>query len=230
MKRNQTITAVLIMLVIIAIDQWIKIYFKTHFVLRESYEVASWFYLSFIENNGMAYGMEIGSKLLLTSFRILAVGGFAWYLFRQIRLGRATWLFVVTMAMVVAGAIGNIIDCVFYGRWFTDSYGRVAQWVDEAAGLMPSGEWLQGKVVDMFYFPLIKFDWPASFPHIGESVTWLGVTFEWPEWLPCSDEPFLFFKPVFNFADAAISVGVGLLLIIYFLSLRREREQSAAKS
>lgn len=230
MKRYQTITAVLIMLVVIVIDQWIKIYVKTHFVLRESYEVASWFYLSFIENDGMAYGMKIGSKVLLTSFRIVAVGAFIWYLLRQIRLCKATWFFVVTSSMVIAGAIGNIIDCIFYGRWFTSSVGRVATWADEAAGIQPAGEWFKGLVVDMFHFPLIKFDWPASFPHIGESVTWLGVTFEWPEWLPCSDEPFLFFKPVFNFADAAISVGVGLLLIIYFLSLRREREQSAAKS
>lgn len=230
MKRNQIISSVLIIVAIVLIDQLIKIYVKTHFVLRESYEVASWFYLSFIENDGMAYGMKIGSKVLLTSFRIVAVGAFVWYLLRQIRLCKATWFFVVTSSMVIAGAIGNIIDCIFYGRWFTSSVGRVATWADEAAGIQPAGEWFKGLVVDMFHFPLIRFDWPDSFPHVGESVTWLGVTFDWPEWLPCSDEPFLFFKPVFNFADAAISVGVALLLIAYCVAIYREKRIESSKS
>lgn len=220
--KQKTIAAILIMLAIIVIDQLIKIYIKTHFVLRESYEVASWFYLSFIENNGMAYGMEIGSKVVLTSFRIVAVAAFGWFLFQRIRKSEAPWLFVVTMSMVVAGAIGNIIDCIFYGRWFTDSYGRVAQWADETEGLMPAGEWFQGRVVDMFYFPLISFEWPASFPRIHEMVTLCGLSFRWPSWMPCSDEPFMFFKPVFNFADAAISVGVALLLLMYIVGSYKE--------
>lgn len=223
MKKKQIITAVAIMLAVILIDQWIKIYIKTHFVLRESYEVASWFYLSFIENNGMAYGMEVGSKLLLTGFRIIAVGAFGYYLFQRIVRKEAPWPFVVTMSLVVSGAVGNIIDCIFYGRWFTSSVGRVATWADESLGLMPVGEWFQGKVVDMFYFPLIRFDWPASFPQEGELMTWLGMNFQWPGWLPCSDEPFMFFKPVFNFADAAISVGVALLLILYVVNNRKEK-------
>ena len=212
----------MIMLAIVLIDQWIKIYIKTHFVLRESYEVASWFYLSFIENNGMAYGLEIGSKLLLTSFRIVAVAVLIWYMYKLIRQSRATWTFVVTMSMIAAGAIGNIIDCVFYGRWFTNSVGRVAQWADEAAGVMPYGEWLQGKVVDMFYFPLIHFHWPQWVPASGEEINMLGLNFQWPNWLPCNDESFDFFKPVFNFADAAITVGVAVLLITYAVSAYKE--------
>jgi len=222
--KQKTITAILIMLAIVLIDQLIKIYIKTHFVLRESYEVASWFYLSFIENNGMAYGMEIGSKMVLTIFRIVAVCGFGWFLFSKIRKSEAPWFFVVNMAMVVAGAVGNIIDCVFYGRWFTNSFGRVAQWADPSVGLEPAGEWLQGRVVDMFYFPLLRFDWPASFPKMHELVTWCGVSFHWPDWLPCSDEPFLFFKPVFNFADAAISVGIVMLTLAYFLGSYKENK------
>ena len=228
MKKKQTITAITIMLAVIIIDQLIKIYIKTHFVLHESYKVASWFYLSFIENNGMAYGMEIGSKLVLTLFRIVAVAAFGWYLFRRISRSEAAWPFVVTMSLVVSGAIGNIIDCVFYGRWFTSSVGRVAQWADEASGLMPSGEWFQGRVVDMFYFPLIRFDWPEWMPAMGDAVTMLGMTFRWPEWMPCSDEPFMFFKPVFNFADAAISVGVFMLLILYVVSNRQTTKNAVS--
>lgn len=222
MKRKQIVVAIAIMLAIVLIDQWIKIYIKTHFVLRESYEVASWFYLSFIENNGMAYGAELGSKLFLTLFRIVAVGGVLCYLFDKIRKVQAPWLLVVNLSMVVGGAIGNIIDCVFYGRWFTNSFGHVAQWADESRGLMPAGEWFRGKVVDMFYFPLIRFDWPAWVPQSGEAMNWLGFDFAWPDWLPCCDEPFMFFKPVFNFADAAISVGVAVLLLIYAINVRRE--------
>lgn len=222
MKRKQTIAAIIIMLAIVLIDQWIKIYIKTHFVLRESYEVASWFYLSFIENPGMALGMQLGSKLFLTSFRIIAVGAVLYYMFRKIRQSQATWLLIVNLAMIIGGAIGNIIDCVFYGRWFTNSYGHVAQWADESVGLMPAGEWFKGKVVDMFYFPLFRFDWPSWVPQMGERMNWLGFDFLWPDWMPCSDEPFVFFKPVFNFADANISVGVAVLLVIYALNNIRE--------
>lgn len=226
------------MLGVVLIDQLIKIYIKTHFVLRESYEVASWFYLSFIENNGMAYGMEIGSKLVLTLFRIVAVIGFIYYMFRWIRRScnnadqtneKASWLLIANFSMIIGGAIGNIVDCIFYGRWFTSSVGRVAQWADEAAGLLPAGEWLQGRVVDMFYFPLICFEWPASFPYAGENVNWFGFQFSWPDWLPCSDEPFMFFKPVFNFADAAISVGIALLLLNYLINSYKEAKKDDAE-
>lgn len=213
--------AAAILVAVIVIDQLIKIYVKTHFVLHESYEVTSWFYLVFVENNGMAYGMEIGSKLFLTIFRVLAVGVFGWFLFDKIRKNQAPWVFLVSMSMVVAGAIGNIIDCVFYGRWFTNSVGRLAQWADPAAGIEPSGEWLQGRVVDMFYFPLITFDWPSWVPRAGQMMDW-GVRFAWPSWMPCSDERFLFFKPVFNFADAAITVGVVVLLLLYMLGNRKK--------
>ena len=201
--------------VLIVIDQIIKIYIKTHFYLHESVEVTPWFYLSFIENNGMAYGMELVNKLLLTSFRILCSVLFGWVLFKAIRNRVVSMGFVVVVSMVLAGAVGNIIDCVFYGRWFTDSYGHVAQWANEAEGLMPAGEWLKGRVVDMFYFPLIRFDWPESFPAAGQAMEWLGFNFRWPSWAPCSDEQFLFFKPVFNFADACVSVGV-VSLILFF--------------
>lgn len=205
--------AIGIFLLLIAIDQIIKIYIKTHFYLRESVEVTSWFYLAFIENNGMAYGMEVFNKYALTIFRIALTCAFVWGLAKAIRKREVKTGFVVIMAVILSGAVGNVIDCVFYGRWFTDSFGHVAQWADESAGLMPQGEWLKGRVVDMFYFPLINFDWPETFPYTGQQVSLLGFSFEWPSWLPTSDEPFMFFKPVFNFADACISVGVGWLVL-----------------
>lgn len=214
-SKQQGTLAIGLFVLLIVIDQVIKIYIKTHFYLHESVEVTSWFYLSFIENNGMAYGMEIVNKLLLTGFRILCSGLLAWVLGKCIVNRIVSTGFVVVVTMVLAGAVGNIVDCVFYGRWFTDSYGHVAQWADEAAGLMPAGEWFKGRVVDMFYFPLVRFDWPQSFPASGESMQWLGFSFRWPSWAPCSNEPFMFFKPVFNFADACVSVGV-VSLILFF--------------
>lgn len=207
--------AIGLFVLLIVIDQLIKIYIKTHFCLRESVEVTSWFYLTFIENNGMAYGMEFVDKYVLTFFRIMMTGLFSWVLYRAITRRLVTTAFVVVVSMILAGAFGNIIDCIFYGRWFTDSYGHVAQWADASAGLLPQGEWFKGRVVDMFYFPLIKFDWPATFPTSGEVVSCLGLSFGWPSWLPTSDEPFMFFKPVFNFADSCISVGV-VCLILFF--------------
>lgn len=214
-QQKQGLLAVGLFVVLVLIDQLIKIYIKTHFCLRESVEVTSWFYLSFIENNGMAYGMEFVDKYLLTAFRIIMTGLFSWVLYRAICKRLVSTAFVVVASMILAGAMGNIIDCIFYGQWFTDSYGHVAQWANESAGLLPQGAWFKGKVVDMFYFPLINFNWPDSFPATGQAMEWLGLSFRWPSWLPTSDEPFMFFKPVFNFADACISVGV-VLLILFF--------------
>lgn len=193
-------------------DQISKCYVKLHFVLRESVEVTPWFYISFIENSGMAYGMELGNKLFLTLFRIIAVAFFGYVLWQSVKR-RAKLGFIISMALVVAGALGNIIDCVFYGRIFTDSYGHIAQWA--CGGTEGYAPWFYGRVVDMLYFPLIEFDWPGWMPYHGQPMNWCGIAFAWPGWLPCSDEPFRFFEPVFNVADAAISVGFIFLILFY---------------
>lgn len=217
--RQQRLLCLATLILVIVVDQCIKVYVKTHFYLHESVEVTSWFYLTFIENNGMAYGVELLPKMGLTIFRILCTLGFGWLLLLGIRRGVATG-FAVTASAVIAGAVGNIIDCVAYGQLFTDSYGHLATWADASAGLQPAGDWFEGRVVDMFYFPLVRFDWPASWPVAGQAVEWLGMRFAWPSWAPCSDEPFMFFKPVFNFADAAITTGIATLLLFYAKTFR----------
>lgn len=185
--------ATILVVAILLIDQTIKIWVKTHMALHESIHVTDWFYIAFIENNGMAYGMQLGSKLLLSLFRLVAISGlfyYVWHLVRQqVRTG-----YVVVISMIFAGAIGNLIDCMFYGLVFDASTSY------SIASTVPFGEgyssFLMGKVVDMFYFPLI-------------------VT-TYPDWSPINaGEEFIFFSPVFNFADAAISVGVVLLLLFY---------------
>ena len=197
--------AVLLVVVSIAIDQIIKIWVKTSMTLHESIRVTDWFYISFIENNGMAYGMQIGSKLALSLFRVVAISLLAYYLWLQVRRHARTG-YIVCLSMVLAGAIGNLIDCMFYGLVFSASS------VHYTSYFVPFGtgyaSFLMGKVVDMFYFPLI-------------------VT-TWPEWVPMwGGQEFIFFSPVFNFADANISVGVVLLLLFYRkeisqISLKRE--------
>ncbi len=197
--------AVIVIAAILLIDQAIKLWVKTHMALHESIEVTSWFYIAFIENNGMAYGLQLGSKLLLSLFRVVAIGVLAYYVWQQSRSNART-SYVLCLALILAGAIGNLIDCMFYGLVFeaSNSYS--------VAGFVPFGEgyapFLMGKVVDMFYFPLI-------------------VT-TYPEWFPFNaGEEFIFFSPVFNFADSAISVGV-VLLVLFFrkeiseISLKRE--------
>ena len=189
----------------IVIDQLIKIWVKTNMMLHESIRVFDWFYISFIENNGMAYGMQIGSKLALSLFRVAAIGLLAYYLWLQVH-NKARTGYIVCLAMVLAGAVGNLIDCMFYGMMFNASSPHyISYFVPFGSGYAP---FLMGRVVDMFYFPLIVTTWPDWVPYWG------------------GDE-FVFFSPVFNFADANISVGVVLLLLFYHkeisqISLKRE--------
>lgn len=185
--------AILIVMAILLIDQIIKIWVKTNMTLHEQIEIFSWFKIVFIENNGMAYGMEIGSKLVLSIFRMVAISILGYYIYGQVKK-KARWGYLVCLSMVMAGAIGNLLDSMFYGLVFNaSSEYYTSYWVPFGNGYAP---FLMGKVVDMFYFPLI-------------------VT-TWPEWVPVvGGNPYVFFSPIFNFADASISVGVVLLLLFY---------------
>jgi signal peptidase II len=183
--------ALIIILSVLVIDQIIKILVKTGMSLGESIDVAPWFKILFVENNGMAFGMEIFGKLFLSLFRIFAIGFFIWYLIRILNKGFPTG-YIVTVSFVIAGALGNLLDCMFYGLIFSASpvgTGAVASFVPIGQGYAP---FLYGKVVDMFYFPL--WTWPQWVPFVGGDV---------------------FFEPVFNFADSCITCGVITLLLFY---------------
>lgn len=160
----------------VAIDQIIKLYIATHYALGESREVFSWFWLCYVENNGMAFGIEWFSKLALTLFRLLAVGLLGWYVDTLLRKPETPVGYIATVAFIIAGALGNIVDCVCYGKLF--GY----------AG------WFYGRVVDMFYFPLIRNS-------AGEV---------------------LFFRPVFNFADSCITCAVAVILLFYMKQLNKD--------
>ena len=197
--------AVVLVIAILLIDQIIKVWVKTSMELHESIRVTDWFYIAFIENNGMAWGMQLGSKLALSLFRVVAIGFLSYYIWLQAKR-KAKWGYLVCLSMVLAGAAGNLIDCMFYGLGFEASTAHhVSQWVGLGNGY---AGFLMGKVVDMFYFPLIHAIWP--------------------EWMPFwGGEDFIFFSPVFNFADSSISVGVVALLLFYrkelaTISLKRE--------
>ena len=188
----------LIIILVLFVDQVSKIYIKTHFALGDSYEVFECFKIHFIENSGAAWGAKLNdflpisentAKLILTVFRLFAVAGIGYWLFDSIKKHSPRTL-VLAVSLIFAGALGNIIDSVFYGVLFNDSIGQVATLFSEE----PYGGLFFGKVVDMLYFPMIDSTWPAWVPYFGGS-------------------NFSFFDPVFNVADTAISTGVGILLV-----------------
>ena len=161
--------------------------------LHESIRVTDWFYITFIENMGMAFGMQLGSKIVLSLFRVVAIGVLGYYIWQQVKRNARTG-YIVCLSLVLAGAAGNLIDCMFYGMMFNESSPYyLSYFVDFGTGYAP---FLMGKVVDMFYFPLIETEWPTWMPFVG-------------------GQHFVFFSPVFNFADASISVSVVLLLLFY---------------
>ena len=188
-KSRPWIVLALIVLALV-IDQVIKITVKTNMYLGESIPVfGDWFKILFVENNGMAFGMEFLGKTFLTLFRVVAIVFLGWYLWVLLKGRKYPFGYTVCIALILAGAAGNLIDCLFYGEIFTSSFRQVAELVPYGDGY---GSFMHGKVVDMFYFPL----------------------FTWPEWVPFVGGG-IFFAPVFNFADACISCSVIALLIWY---------------
>jgi len=191
LKRAVFITV----LIILILDQFSKIWIKTHFVIGQEFQVFDWFIIHFTENNGMAFGLEFGGewgKIMLTLFRILVTTWLVFFIKGLIRQ-KAHKITTIAFSLVLAGAIGNIIDSVFYGVFFNESINQLASFLPNEGGYAPL---FQGRVVDMFYFPLFK-----------------GFV---PDWIPfMGGDYFIFFRPVFNIADAAITTGVLTLFIFH---------------
>lgn len=196
MKLSKLNLSLMIIFMIIVTDQVLKFWIKTHMSLGQEFHVlGDWFIIHFVENNGMAFGFELAGeygKMILSIFRILAVTAIGWYLFRLVKQETPVG-FIISLSLIFAGAIGNIIDSAFYGMLFDHSYGQVAAFLPDGGGY---GTFLHGKVVDMFYFPLIRGDYPDWIPFLG-------------------GQEFLFFRPVFNIADSSITVGIFSVLIFY---------------
>ncbi|MBQ9545982.1 MAG: lipoprotein signal peptidase [Bacteroidales bacterium] len=207
-QKKQYITIALIVGLVIVIDQVIKILVKTNMQIGESIPlIGNWCQLLFVENEGMAFGMAFGGfvgKLLLSLFRIVAATAVMWYLLVLVRKKQCATGVLISLSLIFAGAIGNLIDCAFYGLIFNESYYHVATMFPPEGGYAP---FLHGRVVDMFYFPLIHTTIPSWMP------IWGG-------------QPFTFFNAIFNFADAAITVGV-FWLLIYSLLFHKNNSESA---
>ncbi len=194
---SRTTKSIIIILAILVADQVLKFWIKTNLSLGDEIVVfKNWFILHFVENNGMAFGFEFAGeygKIFLSVFRIVAVFAIGWYLFKLAKQKDIPFGFLLSLSLIFAGAIGNIIDSLFYGLIFNDSYGQVATLFPEGGGY---AGFLHGKVVDMFYFPLLSGRYPDWVPFVGGN-------------------QFLFFRPVFNIADSSISVGIFSILIFY---------------
>ncbi len=206
--------SILIVFLVLLIDQVLKIWVKTHMMAGEEFSViGQWFLIHFVENNGMAFGFEFGGeygKIFLSLFRVAAVFGIGWYILKLIKRDLPMG-FIACAALIFSGAIGNIIDSAFYGLIFNESGGQVAS-------LFPAGggyaSFLHGRVVDMFYFPLISGVYPSWVPMVG-------------------GQDFQFFRPVFNVADSAISVGIFSIIIFYrklFSNLESKETENVKES
>jgi signal peptidase II len=200
----------LIIGLVLLADQLLKFYIKTTMMLGQEHRITDWFIIHFTENNGMAFGFELegeSGKLLLTLFRIVALFAIGYYLFRSAVKNKNPKL-VTALSLIFAGAMGNIIDSVFYGKIFSSSEYQVASLLPPEGGYAP---WLHGKVVDMFYFPVIQ--------------TTL------PDWIPIwGGQYFVFFRPVFNIADASISIGVIYMLLFQKQIFHHEKKQVSSES
>ena len=191
-RSNLRLISFVVILAVLIIDQVIKILVKTNMAIGDEIFITSWFRILFVENNGMAFGLELIGKLFLSLFRIAAISFFCWYLYKISGRGFPTG-YVITVSFIIAGALGNLFDCMFYGLVFSESTpvsDGVAHFTAIGEGYAP---FLYGKVVDMFYFPLFK----------------------WPEWMPLVGGD-TFFSPIFNFADSCITCGV--IVVIFFYS------------
>ena len=198
--------ALIIAFVVIIADQTLKIWIKTNFYIGEDYEIFRWFHIKFIENNGMAFGLELWNKLVLTFGRIIAVALFVWFIIKVKDIKGIRKGFIVAVALIAAGAAGNIFDCVFYGKIFNNPMPPQVAEIFPADGGYAG--WFEGKVVDMLYFPFFDFYWPEWMPVVG------GSYYE-------------FFAYIFNIADSSICIGVALLILFYSKDRKSTRLNSS---
>ena len=199
----------LFVIALLVLDQAVKMWIKTHMMLGEEFSVfGNWFKILFVENNGMAFGMELGDgkwgKTVLSLFRIAAVGAIGWYILKLVRENAPLGV-VFSFALIFCGAIGNIFDSLFYGLIFGDSHYQVATFFPEGEGY---SSFLHGRVVDMLYFPLVQGTFPSWVPGWG-------------------GQEFIFFRPVFNLADSYITIGVLMLLLFHRNFFKDKKEPSA---